>query len=187
MNSSEATFWHIIDSCRAKAKYDDEQFIELLLEELAKLEADDIIRFRHIFWELFLTSYRNDLWGAAYIMNGGCSDDAFENFRGWLISQGKGVFNAALENPDSLVSIAANYPEDYLYELEEMLYSGVDTWCTKTGLDAEDFLETLATTLERYPVLDEPEWGDGEGGMDEVEGERLYPKLCQKSNLYVKE
>ena len=36
-------------------------------------------------------SYRWDLWGAAYLANGGCSDDGFDYFRGWLIGQGRKV------------------------------------------------------------------------------------------------
>jgi hypothetical protein len=30
-----------------------------------------------------------DQWGAAYLANGGCSDDGFDYFRGWLIGQGR--------------------------------------------------------------------------------------------------
>lgn len=33
---------------------------------------------------------------------GGCSDDCFMNFRTWLVTRGKSVYTAALENPDSL-------------------------------------------------------------------------------------
>jgi hypothetical protein len=29
------------------------------------------------------------MWVAAYLMNGGCSDDGFDYFRGWLIAQGR--------------------------------------------------------------------------------------------------
>ena len=40
-----------------------------------------------------------------YVINGGCSDDGFDYFRGWLIAQGKSVFMKALENPDSLAKL----------------------------------------------------------------------------------
>lgn len=33
-------------------------------------------------------TYDWDLWGAAYLINGGASDDGFDYFRGWLLSQG---------------------------------------------------------------------------------------------------
>jgi hypothetical protein len=47
-------------------------------------------------------SYRWDLWGAAYLINGGCSDDGFDYFRGWLLSQGRAIWQATLADPDSL-------------------------------------------------------------------------------------
>ncbi|GAA1585730.1 hypothetical protein GCM10009678_80400 [Actinomadura kijaniata] len=50
-------------------------------------------------------SYRGDLWGAAYLINGGASDDGFDYFRGWLVSQGRAVYEAALADPDSLAAV----------------------------------------------------------------------------------
>ena len=34
----------------------------------------------------------------AYLAQGGCSDDAFEEFRAWLILQGRGLFESALKD-----------------------------------------------------------------------------------------
>jgi hypothetical protein len=51
-------------------------------------------------------SYREDLWGAAYLINGGCSDDGFDAFRGWLMTQGRTVFARAVAEPDSLAELA---------------------------------------------------------------------------------
>jgi hypothetical protein len=36
------------------------------------------------------------------VVNGHCSDDSFENFRCWLVSMGRDVYENALANPDSL-------------------------------------------------------------------------------------
>ncbi|MFE5591185.1 DUF4240 domain-containing protein [Streptomyces sp. NPDC056549] len=33
---------------------------------------------------------------AAYMVNGGCCDDGFDYFRGWLIAQGRNVFERAV-------------------------------------------------------------------------------------------
>jgi hypothetical protein len=41
---------------------------------------------------LLAASYRTVLWAAACLINGGYSDDGFEYFRGWLIVQGRDVF-----------------------------------------------------------------------------------------------
>lgn len=45
-------------------------------------------------------AYRTDIWALAYLLRGGCSDDSFDAFRGWLISQGRQVFEARLAEPD---------------------------------------------------------------------------------------
>ncbi len=179
MSLNETNFWQMIGRVRTKAKHDDEIFTELLVGELEKLEPTDIIEFHHIFWKFYRLSYRTDLWGAAFIMNGGCSDDGFDYFRGWLISQGQQVFDAALEHPDSLAKVVPKDPEDYSYELEEMLSIGQDVWREKTGLKNEDYYKQLGK-FEPYPPLGEFEWSDGEGDIDEDKGKRLYPKLWKK-------
>jgi Protein of unknown function (DUF4240) len=46
------------------------------------VSADEFLR------GLMADSYRDPLWAAAYLVNGGCSDDGFEYFRGWLIMHG---------------------------------------------------------------------------------------------------
>ncbi len=64
------------------------------------------------------TSYRWDLWGAAFVINGGCSDDGFDYFRGWLMLQGRDVWEAALRDPESLADVSFDGDagcEDVLY------------------------------------------------------------------------
>jgi hypothetical protein len=47
-------------------------------------------------------AYRWDLWAAAAIIMEGCSESGFEEFRAWLIAQGRGVFEGALRDPETL-------------------------------------------------------------------------------------
>lgn len=75
-----------------------------LTDRLRALGPTDIIAFQAVWDELMHESYRWDLWGAAYLANGGCSDDGFDYFRGWLVGQGREVFEAVLRDPDSLAS-----------------------------------------------------------------------------------
>jgi len=69
---------------------------------LSKLSVQDIISFDQIFTELLYKSYTWDLWGAAYIIGGGCSDDSFDYFRNGLIASGREKFEKALEDVESL-------------------------------------------------------------------------------------
>ena len=73
---------------------------------------------------LIAYSYRTRLWAAAYVINGGCSDDGFDYFRGWLIVQGRHVFEQAVVNPDALADLAVipPAPRRAFLECESGLY-----------------------------------------------------------------
>ena len=64
-------------------------------------------------------AYHWDLWGAAYLINGGCSDDGFEYFRRWLVLQGRDVFQAAVSNPDTLAEVAEGLDKLWLVQVSE--------------------------------------------------------------------
>ena len=53
-----------------------------------------------------------NLWGAAYLMKGGCSDDAFDYFRGWLVAQGRRTWERALRDPDTLAELGIDHDDD---------------------------------------------------------------------------
>src|SRR5438552_328287 len=96
---TEDEFW---DHIRASRRVDPEAHAERLTARLAKLPEEEILDFDHL-WDVVLArAYRTDLWGAAYLVNGGCSDDLFEYFRRWLVLQGRTTYAAALADPDSL-------------------------------------------------------------------------------------
>ena len=73
---------------------------------------------------LMADSYRTPLWAAAYVINGGCSDDGFDYFRGWLIVQGRQVFERAVADPDALADLAVIPPAPgrASLECESVLY-----------------------------------------------------------------
>lgn len=126
-------FWELISDSK---KYGAEQ-IEWLTNELTKKTSKEIIQFEIEFQNKMVQSYTSSLWGAAYVIMGGCSDDGFDYFRGWLISRGEEVFNQALKNPEFLAGFLT---EDYLQEdefapqLEEMLLAASDAYTyQKTG------------------------------------------------------
>jgi hypothetical protein len=87
-------FWSIV----AQVQGDEAQ----LEQVLSFLEPSEIESFQVHFDELHALAYRWDLWGAAFIMEGGCSDDGFMDFRYALIALGREWFEAALKDPDSL-------------------------------------------------------------------------------------
>jgi hypothetical protein len=74
----------------------------LLEERLNTLPPNEIIEYHSIFEEFVQEAYDWKLWAASYIINGGCADDCFMDFRGWLVGQGEAVYTKALADPDSL-------------------------------------------------------------------------------------
>jgi len=97
-------FWQMIETAREKAG-SWQGMREPLLEAIAQLEEPDIIRWQLIFDEYHDLAYKDKIWAAATLINGGCSDDGFIDFRAWLIAQGKEVYMNALADPDSLAEL----------------------------------------------------------------------------------
>jgi hypothetical protein len=95
-------FWHVISvACRLELSPDDD-WAEELQAVLVNYDPAEIVEWNHIFDRMAARAYTIDLWGAAYTINGGASDDGFYYFRCWLIGMGRDVYEAAIANPDSL-------------------------------------------------------------------------------------
>ena len=151
-------FWEIIAvACRSNPHAVD-GWDESLTARLARLEPDKIIEFNHIFDQFAARAYTVDLWGAAYTINGGASDDGFYYFRCWLIGMGRQVYEAALDNPDSLAEVV-----DPKVDAEADIYAAAhQTWMTVTGKSDTDFtllamrqrscraISGTSTTIPRY-------------------------------------
>ena len=95
------TFWDIIEAARASAG-PGRPFHESLTDHLATLTEQDILEYYERFEKMREALYRHDLWAAAYLIGGGCSDDGFIDFRAGLIAQGRDWYQNAVVSPDSL-------------------------------------------------------------------------------------
>src|SRR5215471_9411707 len=98
----EPTFWTLVEAAKAEATPALSNQPEILRKKLEALPPREIVEFDRIFTQLHHDAYRWDLWAAAYIIEGGCSDDGFTDFRSWLISMGRDVYDAALRDPETL-------------------------------------------------------------------------------------
>jgi hypothetical protein len=102
----DAAFWQLIADTRAAAGNETDGQSDLLQQRLRHLSPKQIAQFEGIRQRLDRQAYTWDLWGAAYVIEDGCSDDCFRDFRGYLISLGRGPYESALRNPDSLAAVA---------------------------------------------------------------------------------
>ena len=122
-------FWQLIDKTHSASGGDPDQQAELLVTELTKLSEAEIIDYQEILDDSQDEAYIAELWEMAYILDMGCGDDGFMDFRAWLIGQGKAVFEKALVDPESLVdyvevgqdtkSMALLYVAQHAYELKK--------------------------------------------------------------------
>jgi hypothetical protein len=133
----KAAFWKLIDSTRKQAGGDLGTHVELLRERLQTLEPEQIVEFNKIFNVYWTRAYTWNLWGAAYLIGGGCSDDGFMDFRGWLISKGEKAFENAFNDPESLVKVVKEDDEDCQFEGYQ--YVAWQAWQNKTGKDMKEF------------------------------------------------
>lgn len=124
-------FWKIIEKSRRGTESSDEQ-AEKLEEILSKLDPEEIVSFDDIFTQLRYAAYRWDLWGVAYILCGGCSDDAFDYFRAWVIGSGEKFYEEAMKDPES---VSRKITEDDFPEAELLMYAAAQAYEAKAGQD----------------------------------------------------
>lgn len=124
-------FWEIIERSRANGKGEEAQ-LAALRSELESMDEKSIERFGAIFSSNMAKSYTWDLWGAAYVIMGGASDDGFEYFRVWMISRGRTFFEAAQSQPDELATLIPDEFDD-VPEFETLAYVASEVWAAKTG------------------------------------------------------
>jgi hypothetical protein len=98
-------FWCVVEKVHHASKGDMDRKCELLDAELRGLPLDEIRSFHAHFYECLDRAYSWELWAAAFIIGGGCSDDKFSDFRSTLISMGRQTFERTLADPQSLADI----------------------------------------------------------------------------------
>jgi hypothetical protein len=157
-------FWKLIDKSRRGAE-DVEAQMAKLLELVTNLEPKEILSFDRRFQECIRDAYRQELWAAAYIINGGCSDDGFDYFLGWLVAQGRRYFEAALADPEKAGRRVEPGEE---VECEDMWSVAARAYEATTG--KSDFSDIARGVTRRLR---------GRAWDEETIGQ-LYPKLAMK-------
>jgi len=166
-------FWELIDKTREAASGDARKQSDLLTEELAKLPEKEIISFDDIFHDLKGNAYMGHLWDAAQLIEYGCSDSGFEEFREWLVGRGKEAYENAIKDPETLVDVLEVgeqiFPtllgpamEAYEKVTGKEMPSMPRPWAQllgrpKINIDAEES-ELLAEISERFPKLTTKFW-----------------------------
>lgn len=132
---------------------------------LRGMNVVDLERFVQGVRELLGAAYTEELWGAAHVIWGGCSDDGFDDFLGWLILQGKEVYEASLRDPDSLVDVEG---------VEESSLEGL------TALAVDIFRQRTGRAVSGQRVRPRILPGLAARFANEVEMQRRYPRLSER-------
>jgi len=163
-------FWAVIDRATADRPASPDEVAKRAAAELARRDPAEIVAWSRHLDKVMAASGKEDLWAAAYLINGGCSDEGFDHFRGWLIANGRDVLARAVREPDSLAdvpAVRAAATTGAVFEAEEVLSIAAMAYQQAAG--------------EELPPSDSPP-GRPDASMlwdfdDEEEMQRRLPRL----------
>jgi hypothetical protein len=168
-------FWKLIEDARRQVPdpADGEEVAARAAALLSAYPREETAAAGQVLRELMTGSYRTPLWAAAYVINGGCSNDGFDYFRGWLILQGREVFEHVVADPDALADlpvIRAQAPGAAYLECEDTLYIASRAYRAATGEELPPHPFPI-----RHRELD-PAWDFDFD--DQIEMKRRLPRLA---------
>jgi len=178
---NEDDFWGIVEAARA----DDKAFHEALEDRLAERSAEEICAFQARFDELDAAVCRWDVWAAAHLIGGGCSDDSFADFRAGLIALGREWHERVRRSPDALadhpaVIKAATDGEGYPVFYEQAGHAAAKAYERITGKDEHDFYEAVDEHRDSHdPDEDEADMGEEFDFDDDAEMRARLPRLAE--------
>jgi hypothetical protein len=163
-------FWAVIGRATADRPASPAEVAKRAAADLATRDPEEIVAWGRHLDKVMVASGTEDLWAAAYLINGGCSDEGFDAFRGWLVAHGREAVANSVRSPDSLADVPAirsAAESGAVFEAGEVLSIAGDAYAQATGSDmpAEDRPATR------------PDSGDLWDFDNEEEMQRRLPKL----------
>ncbi|NOU29006.1 MAG: DUF4240 domain-containing protein [Polyangiaceae bacterium] len=152
---NEDTFWALVEEARTQAKGRDAALPDALSAILRERKPDEIVAFQVAFEARMREANLAPLWNAAHLMNKGTSEESFEHFRGWLIGQGRAVYEGARVDADRLADVDVKRGKALL---DDLLFAAGTAYNERTG--ATDFFDRIPKedqALEGLPFTREEE------------------------------
>ncbi|HEX4733040.1 MAG TPA: DUF4240 domain-containing protein [Thermoleophilaceae bacterium] len=159
-------FWQVMEQTHREAGNDSGEQSGLIEDRLKELSPKAIIAFDRERHRLDKQLYTWKIWGAATVIEDGCSDDCFRDFRAYLISLGPTAVEQAMRNPDGLAPMVQDAENG---DWENADNVAPDAYSSVTGND--------------YPLDDSDLSGPPEGpqiNLQEATLRTLYPRLAAR-------
>jgi hypothetical protein len=163
-------FWQVIQQGKSSVKATGE-IPAWLTSYLRERTVDYIVAFEEQLHEHSCLAYDARLWAAAGLMLGLCSDDKFCDFRGWLIAQGKRVFESSLESPDTLADVGNIDGDSGKPLLSQMLYAPTKAYRQKICNEIAD----LQVCYRKPVLLNQDTWNGDRSKLP-----NMFPRLFAK-------
>ncbi|MFE7809727.1 DUF4240 domain-containing protein [Streptomyces sp. NPDC057430] len=180
-------FWQFIETARSSAATVGKPLDEVLVSLLADHPPQEILEYAARFDEVHDDLYRWDVWAAAYLIGGGCSDDSFIDFRAGVIALGREWYERTAAGPDSLAdhpavveAAQAHHGEALFYE--DMNYVASSAFERLTG-DPDAFYAAWAG----YRPTDEHVHAEADMGedFDFDDAEEMHRRLPRLARLHL--
>jgi hypothetical protein len=160
-------FWKLIDNAVGPADFGEAVNHEVLRESLVALKRPELLEFAGHMHGAVEGAFTTEMWGAAYLINGGCTEEEFIYFRGWVIGQGSRAYSDAVKNPDTLADSVD--PDADAHEDADILGLAFDVYTENKGNDEGFEFESQSKELS----------GDEWDFEDEAEMSARFPRLWE--------
>jgi hypothetical protein len=180
-----STFWDIIKTARAQSG-PGKPLDRALAGHLASCTRRAILGYQVRFDQMRAALYRRDIWAAAYLVGGGCSDDAFIDFRAGLIAQGRDWYQTVAASPDSLAGHPAVADAPGCSQGKPLFYEAVSYAAPRAFERLTGGHEDFNDALYRYQDSREHSGQDPAGeDFDFDDDQQMRRRLPRLSALYL--
>ena len=143
----EEEFWNLIDES-LKQSEDYAGQMTFLIQKLSGESHLKIIEFHNRFQQVLNEVYTWEVWALAYVINGGCGDDTFHDFTGYLISLGRDRFRVIRDHPDDLAKLDVD--PTGVPEWEGFTYISMDAYKIRTAASIPPAVPALELKGEQW-------------------------------------
>jgi hypothetical protein len=160
----EDRFWKLIAEAQQK-----DNFLVALTAKLEDSPADDIVGFQNTLQRKLVDACTFPLLAANFIIQSYVSDDVFEEFRAWIVSNGRERFEASISDPESICDLLERSEVDAIDGASMLL---VAQRAYEEYGDDEEFFARIVYPREPKLKQDWPENADGY--------KKRWPRLVDK-------